>query len=145
MPAGKMLIAHGPNQTGGYHYFGEIPAIPSYPWYGSAITVWDSGPIRADAQGHPCALGTAAPLLINVPAYGGCPADKPQDQWGGQDPHDRRRYALELTAQGRARLPDIKAAMAQVETELRGILGEDGMRDLRDLLVKLRADSGPAE
>ena len=24
--------------TGGEHYFGQIPAIPSYPWYGSAIT-----------------------------------------------------------------------------------------------------------
>src|SRR3954463_923527 len=40
--------------SGGYQYFGEIPAIPSYPYNGSAITVWDSGPIRDN-----CAKGTA--------------------------------------------------------------------------------------
>lgn len=63
----------------------------------------------------------------------------------GQDPHDRRRYALELTGEGRARLPEIKVAMAQVETELRGLLGEDGMRDLRTLLLKLLDGTGPTE
>src|SRR4051794_37052349 len=34
----------------GGSYFGSIPAIPSYPWPGSAIVVWDSGPIRDDCQ-----------------------------------------------------------------------------------------------
>lgn len=63
----------------------------------------------------------------------------------GQDPHDRRRYALELTDAGRARLPDIKAAMAQVETELRGLLGGDGIRDLRTLLLKLLDGAVPME
>jgi hypothetical protein len=75
--------------SGGYQYFGEIPAIPSYPWDGSAITVWDSGPIRAN-----CTLGTAAPLFINMPAFGGCPASQPQDQWGGQDPHEEPRNTV---------------------------------------------------
>lgn len=63
----------------------------------------------------------------------------------GQDPHDRRRYALQLTDAGRARLPDTKAAMAQVETELRGLLGKDGMRDLRDLLLKILDDAEPTQ
>jgi hypothetical protein len=80
--------------TGGYRYFGRIRPIPSYPWYGSAITVWDSGPIRPDSQGHPCALGTAAPLLVDLPVFGGCPAGKPQDEWGGQDPHEEPRNTV---------------------------------------------------
>src|SRR4051795_1074859 len=75
--------------TGGQQYFGEIPAIPSYPYDGSAITVWDSGPIRDN-----CSAGTAAPLLINVPAFGGCPAGQPQDQWGGHDPHEEPRNTV---------------------------------------------------
>jgi hypothetical protein len=70
--------------TTGYHYFGEIPAIPSYPYDGSAITVWDSGPVRAD-----CQKGTAPPLLINEPVFGGCgPAGTPPEQRGGEDPHE---------------------------------------------------------
>src|SRR3954468_24894216 len=72
--------------TTGYQYFGEIPAIPSYPYNGSAITVWDSGPIRDN-----CTNGTAAPLLVNLPVFGDCPADQPQDEWGGQAPPEERR------------------------------------------------------
>jgi hypothetical protein len=75
--------------TGGQQYFGEIPPITSYPYDGSAITVWDSGPIRDN-----CSAGTAAPLLINVPAFGGCPAGAPQDQWGGADPHEEPRNTV---------------------------------------------------
>src|SRR3954447_4232146 len=70
--------------SGGAQYFGEIPAIPSYPYDGSAITVWDSGPVQAD-----CNHGTAAPLFVNLPVFGGCgPAGTPKDQQGGQDPHE---------------------------------------------------------
>jgi hypothetical protein len=76
-----------------YRYFGEIPAIPSYPFDGSAITVWDSGPIRTTDKG-PCKAGTAAPLLINVPVFAYCPAGQPQDQWGGQDPHEEPRNTV---------------------------------------------------
>jgi hypothetical protein len=72
--------------TTGYQYFGEIPAIPAYPFTGSAITVWDSGPIRDN-----CTKGTAAPLFVNVPAFGDCPAGQAQDQWGGHDPHEEPR------------------------------------------------------
>src|SRR5438067_10361026 len=76
-----------------YRYFGEIPAIPSYPWNGSAITVWDSGPIRGDcANGHEA--GTAAPLLVNLPVFGDCPANEPQDEWGGHDPHEEPRNTV---------------------------------------------------
>jgi hypothetical protein len=73
----------------GYQYFGEIPAIQSYPYTGSAITVWDSGPIRDN-----CTHGTAAPLFINQPAFADCPAGEPQDEWGGHDPHEEPRNTV---------------------------------------------------
>ncbi|HEX4735031.1 MAG TPA: hypothetical protein VH247_11490 [Thermoleophilaceae bacterium] len=75
--------------TTGYQYFGEIPAIPSYPYDGSAITVWDSGPIRDN-----CTNGTAAPLFVNLPVFGDCPAGEPQDEWGGHDPHEEPRNTV---------------------------------------------------
>ncbi|MEV4383197.1 MarR family transcriptional regulator [Streptosporangium sp. NPDC049644] len=55
----------------------------------------------------------------------------------GQDPHDRRRYALELTDLGRARLPAVRDAMLGVEHDIEKTLGPDGVQDLRALLVKL--------
>jgi hypothetical protein len=75
--------------TTGYQYFGEIPAIPSYPYDGSAITVWDSGPIREN-----CTKGTAAPLFVNLPVFGDCPEGQPQDEWGGHDPHEEPRNTV---------------------------------------------------
>jgi DNA-binding MarR family transcriptional regulator len=55
----------------------------------------------------------------------------------GQDPHDRRRYALELTDLGRAQLPAVTAARDQAETDIHTLLGADGINDLRNLLTKL--------
>ncbi|MEU0482318.1 MarR family transcriptional regulator [Streptosporangium sp. NPDC006013] len=55
----------------------------------------------------------------------------------GQDPHDRRRYALELTDLGRARLPAVRDAMLGVEHDVEKTLGPEGAQDLRALLVKL--------
>jgi DNA-binding MarR family transcriptional regulator len=55
----------------------------------------------------------------------------------GQDPHDRRRYALELTGLGRARIPAVRDAMRGVEHDIEEILGPDGTRDLRTLLTTL--------
>jgi hypothetical protein len=75
--------------TTGDQYFGEIPAISSYPYSGSAITVWDSGPIRDN-----CTKGTAAPLLVNLPVFGDCPAGQPQSEWGGHDPHEEPRNTV---------------------------------------------------
>jgi hypothetical protein len=75
--------------TGGYQYFGEIPAITSYPYKGSAITVWDSGPVNAK-----CDRGTAAPLFKNLPVFAGCPAGAPTDEKGGQDPHELARRTV---------------------------------------------------
>jgi hypothetical protein len=73
----------------GEQYFGEIPAIERYPYNGSAITVWDSGPIRDN-----CTKGTAAPLFVSLPVFGGCPDGQPQGEWGGQDPHEEPRNTV---------------------------------------------------
>ncbi|MDP9869495.1 MULTISPECIES: MarR family winged helix-turn-helix transcriptional regulator [Streptosporangium] len=63
----------------------------------------------------------------------------------GQDPHDRRRYALELTGLGRARIPVVRDAMQGVEHDIEEILGPDGTADLRDLLTKLLSRAGQQE
>jgi hypothetical protein len=78
---------------GGATYFGLIPAIPSYPWPGSAIVVWDSGAPNGD-----CSLGVGAPPFTNTPPINGCPSTVPPSQWGGNDPHElpRRTSAARL-------------------------------------------------
>ncbi|MET7862712.1 hypothetical protein [Micromonospora taraxaci] len=55
----------------------------------------------------------------------------------GQDRHDRRRYALDLTDLGRARLPVALDSLIAVEREFEGILNQDGVRELRRLLTTL--------
>jgi hypothetical protein len=69
--------------TGGSQYFGLIPQIPSYPWNGSAIVVWDAGAPNAN-----CSLGVGAPPFSNTPPVDGCPSSLPPSQWGGKDPHE---------------------------------------------------------
>jgi len=69
--------------TGGSEYFGLIPAIPSYPWHGSAIVVWDAG-----APNPGCALGVGAPPFTNTPPIDGCPSGVPPSRWGANDPHE---------------------------------------------------------
>lgn len=55
----------------------------------------------------------------------------------GQDPHDRRRYALELTGPGREKLPDVYAAAERMQGETRAALGDEGETELRALLGRL--------
>jgi DNA-binding MarR family transcriptional regulator len=55
----------------------------------------------------------------------------------GQDPQDRRRYAVELTDLGRERIPLLLSAMRQVEAEVRDVLGPDGRQELHALLTKI--------
>jgi hypothetical protein len=74
--------------TGGT-YFADIPPIPSYPWAGSAIVVWDSGAIRDN-----CHAGNGAPPFTNTPPVDGCPSSTPASQWGGNDPHEEPRNTV---------------------------------------------------
>jgi DNA-binding MarR family transcriptional regulator len=55
----------------------------------------------------------------------------------GQDPYDRRRYALELTDLGRQRLVAVRDAAERLQAEVLDVLGADGERELRALLTKL--------
>ena len=55
----------------------------------------------------------------------------------GQDPRDRRRYALELTDAGRERIPAMLAALRQVEAGVRDLLGRARHDELHALLTKL--------
>ncbi|GGM83359.1 hypothetical protein GCM10010106_32530 [Thermopolyspora flexuosa] len=57
----------------------------------------------------------------------------------GRDPRDRRRYALELTDLGRARLGFLRDTVNRMQAEVLGLLGPDGERELRALLAKLLA------
>lgn len=58
----------------------------------------------------------------------------------GQDPHDRRRYALELTELGRKRLPQAHEAAQRTQVEVLEILGAEAEHELRVLLTKLLPD-----
>ncbi|MFG1947784.1 MarR family winged helix-turn-helix transcriptional regulator [Nonomuraea sp. NPDC048826] len=55
----------------------------------------------------------------------------------GQDPHDRRRHALQLTDLGRARIPVVREALDSMERDIDDILGPDRAQELRTLLTKL--------
>ena len=59
-----------------------IPRIASYPFTGSAIFYWDSGPIRPDPANPSGVLGTDPPPLTNTPNR------------SGKDPHGDPRAAL---------------------------------------------------
>jgi hypothetical protein len=72
--------------TGGSQYFGLLPQIPSYPFNGSAIVVWDAGKPNAG-----CSLGVGAPPFTNTPPVNGCPASLPPARWGANDPHEFAR------------------------------------------------------
>jgi DNA-binding MarR family transcriptional regulator len=62
----------------------------------------------------------------------------------GQDPKDRRRYALELTRLGRQRLRVARGVVEELNADVQDTLGADGVRDLRTLLTKLLPDEEPA-
>jgi DNA-binding MarR family transcriptional regulator len=61
----------------------------------------------------------------------------------GQDPGDRRRYALELTEVGRQRLTVVRDAAARLQADVLAVLGADAERELRTLLTKLLTTKPP--
>jgi DNA-binding MarR family transcriptional regulator len=60
----------------------------------------------------------------------------------GQDSHDRRRYALELTDLGRTRLGNVRAAVDKLEEDVLDALGSDGYQELFALLTKALPPKG---
>lgn len=65
----------------------------------------------------------------------------------GQDPADRRRYALELTPLGRERLAVVHGAVDRLDTQITELLGaKENADELRTLLVRLLPPfASPAE
>ncbi|MCH0562258.1 winged helix-turn-helix transcriptional regulator [Streptomyces sp. MUM 136J] len=55
----------------------------------------------------------------------------------GRDPHDRRRYALEVTEPGRQKLVLVTAAVTELAYDVAQLLGPGGEEELRTLLWKL--------
>jgi hypothetical protein len=71
--------------------FYKIPTIQSYPYRGSAIVIWDNGPLR-----------TEAPPITNVP-----PSEEPNDDPPRDDPHGDVRATVAARVQKSAFLrPD---------------------------------------
>ena len=60
-----------------------VPRIASYPYTGSAIVYWDSGPVREDPMNPGEEIGTSAPPVGNIPNR------------TGEDPHGDPRVAPE--------------------------------------------------
>ena len=60
----------------------------------------------------------------------------------GQDPTDRRRYALTLTDLGRARLGTVREVAERIQAEVTGTLGPTGEAELRSLLTRLLPTGG---
>jgi hypothetical protein len=59
-----------------------IPTIKPYPYRGSAIYVWDGGPVRESSPGSGQFIGTEPPPLVNLPNR------------TGEDPHELPRNTV---------------------------------------------------
>jgi hypothetical protein len=60
----------------------DVPRIDSYPYEGSALVYWDSGPVRPDPDNPGETIGTSPPPIDNQPNR------------DGQDPHELPRRTL---------------------------------------------------
>lgn len=107
---------------------------------GTGLRVRHYGPLSALVASGPCAQQRLAEFL----AITGPAASQLVDELvklglvrRGRDAHDRRRYALEVTGDGRERLADITAAVHELADEVAALLGPGGEDALRELLLKL--------
>jgi len=71
-----------PGRWPGVDYQWNVPSIASYPYDGSAIGIWDSGPVRPDPGNPGEFIGTNVPPLTNLPND------------AGEDPHEFPRRAI---------------------------------------------------
>ncbi len=60
-----------------------------------------------------------------------------------QDPRDRRRHAVHLTRRGRTMLAQARAAAAEHEETLLGVLDHEERQTLHDLLLRIVAAEDP--
>jgi DNA-binding MarR family transcriptional regulator len=113
---------------------------------GTGLKVRHFGPLSAIERFGPCPqqqladhlaiTGPAAAEVVDELVRAGLVAR-------GQDPHDRRRYALELTPLGRSRLADVRDAVRRLRAEVLSLLGEKEHDELLALLTKLVESRSP--
>ena len=111
---------------------------------GTGLRVRHYGPLSALDKFSPCSqqrlaeflaiTGPAVSQLVDELVKGGLVRR-------GRDPHDRRRYALEVTDLGREKLGVVVRAVEDLAADVSAMLGPGGEDELRGLLVKLLAES----
>lgn len=109
---------------------------------GTDLRVRHFGPLVAVHNLGPCPQQRLAQFLsITEPAAAEVVDELVQAGFvaRGQDPYDRRRYALTLTDLGREQLPAAYRAAARIQEDAENVLGTDGVEDLRSLLSRLLA------
>lgn len=125
--------------AGAHHHLWKLgdsdPALKA-----AGLYIRHFGPLSAIDQLGPCPQQELARhLAITEPAAAELvdPLVKADLVARGQDPRDRRRYALELTPLGRDRLTIVRAAVDRLGAHITEQLGPAGAQELRALLVKL--------
>ncbi|MER7488616.1 MarR family transcriptional regulator [Streptomyces sp. NPDC126497] len=105
------------------------------------------GPLRGLRELGPCAQQRlAGHLAITGPAASQLVRELVEcgSVRRGRDPHDRRRYALELTEPGHEHLAVVTNAVHVLEAEIAELLGPGGADELRPLLSRLLDPAAPA-
>lgn len=106
----------------------------------TGLKIRHHGPLLAVEQLGPCSQQALARFLaITEPA-----AAEVIDELvragliaRGQDPDDRRRYALELTERGRERLGVVREVVERLNADVLDALGAEDLQELRTLLAKM--------
>lgn len=109
---------------------------------GTGLRVRHYGPLSALKAFGPCSQQRLAELLaITGPAVSQLVDELVKQDLvrRGRDPHDRRRYALEVTELGREKLGVVTRAVAALASDVADMLGPGGEDELRVLLLKLLA------
>ncbi|MFJ8194976.1 MarR family winged helix-turn-helix transcriptional regulator [Streptomyces sp. NPDC096094] len=107
---------------------------------GTGLRVRHYGPLSALTASGPCAQQQLAEYLAITGPAASQLVDELVKQGlvrRGRDPHDRRRYALEVTDSGRQQLTVVAAAVQELASEVAAMLGPGGEDELRALLLRL--------
>ncbi|MHC0432250.1 MarR family winged helix-turn-helix transcriptional regulator [Streptomyces sp. O3] len=106
---------------------------------GTGLRIRHYGPLAALVASGPCSQQRLAEFL----AVTGPAVSQLVDELvklglvrRGRDPRDRRRYALEVTEQGREKLAVVTAAVEELASDVAAMLGPGGEDELRALLLK---------
>ncbi|MFD4659802.1 MarR family winged helix-turn-helix transcriptional regulator [Kitasatospora sp. NPDC058444] len=146
LPGTEPLLARGPEYlVGQVHH--RLSRLGDEKLAGTALRVRHYGPLRGLRELGPCAQQRlAGHLAITRPAASQLVRElvASGSVRQGQDPHDRRRHALELTQPGHEHLALVANAVHALEEEIAALLGSDGAHELRSLLSRLLDPAAPA-